>query len=184
MQCPDGYHCDPMHWRCQPNGDLVVGESCEWNDECQTGVCNRNTWECDEQCLADGDCPEDAYCIGFGGGWSGNGCSENFNCTVSCPPPERCGGHTCIPQACETTADCDTGDCKMHRQRPDANLPRCVEPEDPDVDRYCKPEERYDVHGHHCYLPGSCWDDSHCDDPYTCEWNRCLRWLDLDEEDS
>lgn len=182
MDCPDGYYCDGGRSRCQPTGDLEVGESCGWDDECQTGICNQSTGLCDEQCLGDEDCPDDAYCINYGGSWQGDdGCSENFNCQVSCPPPQNCGGDKCIPQVCETTADCDTGDCKMDRQNPAVPLPRCIEPEDPDVDRYCKPEERYDVHGW-CYIPGPCWDDGHCDEPYTCEWGSCLRWLDNDED--
>lgn len=183
MQCPDGYYCDPMHWRCQPTGDLATGEGCDWDSDCQTGICNRITGKCDEQCLSDSDCPEDAYCINFGGGWQGyDGCSVNVNCQVSCPPEKRCGGDQCLPPACETTGDCSTGDCQLDPDRPEAFLPSCVEHDDSSIERYCKPEERIGTL-EYCYLPGPCWDNSHCDEPYVCESGQCRRWLDHDEED-
>lgn len=182
IQCPDGYYCDVEHWRCQPTGDLEVGEDCDHDEECDTGICNRNIGECDEQCLTDEDCDEGETCARFGGGWQGyNGCWE-ASCDVSCPPDHRCAYSDCLPPACETTGDCDEGDCRLNPDRPEAFLPSCVKHEDPDVDRHCKPNERYSDAGY-CYIPGPCWDDGHCDEPYECG-GTCRREIDLEDEDS
>ena len=182
FECPEGYYCASEHnSRCQPTGDRDIGEDCQSDPECQTGICNQSTGLCDEQCLSDGDCPEDAYCINYGGDWSDNGCSPHLNCQVSCTPPKRCGGDKCLPQACKTTADCDVGDCQRDLQTPGSRLPTCIEHQDSEVERYCKPDERFSPSGH-CYIPGPCWDDTHCDEPYTCNGN-CRREIDLNQED-
>lgn len=185
MDCPEGQMCEEP-W-CEPTGERDVGESCDEDGDCHTGICYDGT--CDEQCLGDEDCPEGQRCLNDAHDEYGTGC-EPTECNVSCPDHKRCRGDKCSPRFCQTTEDCETGDCWRPPLGRNWIKGWCVEPgdqnsefepDDPDVDSYCKPEEIYEPLGHYCYIPGHCWDDDNCDEPYECRV-RCTRSLDGDDD--
>lgn len=176
--CPEGYYCAS---RCEPTEGRELGEECESNEECHSTICNGDTGKCDERCLSDGDCDDGEVCTPSAGESSGDGC-ESSNCEFSCPPDTRCGGNGCLPAVCETTADCESGDCVFDPYMLGSGPGRCVERDGSERDRYCKPEELMVGKDGTCQLPGPCWDDSHCDEPYECTGS-CTRAHD-DEEDS
>lgn len=182
MGCPKGTICSEEHDNmCEPTGDLDVGDSCTEDLECESGLCVDG--ECDEPCLADEDCEGDLRCRWFGLSDplpDGNGC-ESVTCTVSCPDDQRCIFDNCRPRFCRTGEDCESGHCERPTgQYRHWEMGTCVEPEDPDIDSYCKPEELYSSSYDYCYLPGTCWDNDDCPDPYECDelMYDCRRYLD------
>ena len=142
MYCPHGTYCADFI-RCELTGDSEVGDSCEEDEECMTGICHEGL--CDEQCFLDEDCNDGELCVWLGHERDGIGCQEFAECeTNECASNERCrisgDEETCIPQGCLVTGDCESGDCHLHA-RPEIMVGECIEPDDPTVDRYCKPDE-------------------------------------------
>ena len=178
MYCPEGFYCeatsesDSAGSSCERAGDLEIGEPCTDGTECYTGTCHDGF--CSESCLSDDDCEAGTHCTGFSNRES-NGCIES-ECNTTCPSNTICDEDTCHPAKCKTSGDCESGDCIANSTHLLNRASKCVENDDPELDRVCKPEEF--KHSHRCYLPILCWTEDHCEHPYTCFTHYCSRRID------
>lgn len=124
--------------------------------------------ECSEQCLTDDDCPSEAPLCIRQATIHHNGCVDTpVYCAQECEAGEQCAGEQCLVY-CASSGDCPHGDCAIPPSDMAIMAPSCVPPADPDIDGLCKPEEFIHLTGNFCYLPGLCYIDDDCDEPYVC----------------
>jgi len=186
--CPEGYICqNPEHPNFYENEFCVetegreLGEDCEEGMDCNTGICIDG--ECAEPCLTNADCGDGEAC-GPASGGDDDGCREiqegpsSAGCIAECGPDEICVGSGCYEPTCYSTEDCETGDCRfpppLYSRGSGGGL--CEEPDDSDVERYCKPDEVLITS--HCRRIEPCWEDDECEDIYDeChdDMNLCTR---------
>ena len=181
--CPEGYVCYAPESGvanigafCMKTGSRDVGESCQEPPDCETGVCDEGT--CVENCRTNADCADDENCTG--GCPKKDGCRPDGQiCEVSCEPEETCVQESCLGPVCDSTADCDTGDCDFFPPIQGQFYPspgHCQIPDDPQVERHCKPEEIHVLDS--CARVDPCWEDHECENIYDeCHgsMNLCVR---------
>lgn len=169
LDCPSGFICDADERVCVRTGNLELGEACEDGMDCISGTCYHGL--CDQQCLSDSDCEDGEHCRRLAG-LDDIGCTDTFPCQISCPPDTICRADECSEPFCLTTADCDVGDCVQNPFVAGIQPAECEETGDPNIDRYCKPEERLHYYAPSpptsCYIPQPCWYDADCEPPYYC----------------
>ena len=157
--CSEGYTC--VLARCEPN-------SCQRDDQCENGICNRETNLC--MPLAAGSCRDNTDCE------RGVCDPETRSCTI---PVNPCGDGGCPPDS-GTNTDCDemtpcpddsicdpNGQCQTDcRLQPEGcgQSDRCAAGTGLCVSGPCRSDEECEAQDH-CHLSGACL-------PETCRRNQ------------
>jgi hypothetical protein len=169
--CPRGQVC---RWNerirdriCTKTGDGALGEACDDEIECASGICADGA--CANDCLVDGDCERGEFCQGTGAWYGDDGCAEG-DCPVTCPDDSVCNprDERCEPAFCRLTDDCDQGDCVIFTADP--QMGRCTTADAPDTTHHCKSNEfRIWDEDPYCRLTTPCeGPDDDCPAGYEC----------------
>ena len=165
--CEAGEICDGT---CTPAGSAMVGEVCNGNRDCMTGLCRGTSGSggpgvCIASCTTNADCTGGLQCDGESIGGSGFGCVIATMCGA-CASDQRCDFGTCEASGdpCTANSDCPP----THRCTTSFHSPPSCEPSA----RSCGATEVEDRSAPSivwCLSGDACWlDADHCPSGYAC----------------
>lgn len=151
---------------CLVPGRSTPGESCQYNDDCASGICAIALGRCLQRCRSNKDCPIGFACAGKAGGAA---CivRQELSCAGCSDPDKFCHAGACS-YPCETNKNCSSPGLPICRQAlTDApNTGSCVPASD--STRACSPSEFTSIFADECFTDVYCSSDSECPDGYSC----------------